>query len=216
MDLPFFRQKVEKLFGPDAPSNSVFVDLVRRLIRKKVRFRSGYSISEIDAISDRVDVPIPPDLREFWSVAVPEGGHWWNWSAAEFTKDDLHDMITEELGFHVESGDLWLHSWGRRPEALEEALEIVKSWVIQGPALLPVFAHRWALGEPDMPDTPVLSIHSSDWIYYGWNFASYLEHEFLSRNPHSEHPWPAHQSVGQWKEIIDCNMPDLPRPSWHH
>lgn len=209
-----FGQKVEKLLGPDAPADSVFIDLVRRMIGAKVKFLKGLANTEIDQLSQLIGIPIPPDLREFWTVAVPKASGWWSWIDSKLTREDFDKTIVEELKFHVESGDVWLESWGERPESLVEAMKIVHAFVETGPALLPLFAHRWAVCEPCLPNTPVLSIYNSDWIYYGWNLESYLEHEFLGRDIYGEQPLQDHQSIGQWEEVLDCDRPKLPKPRW--
>lgn len=194
---------VEKLFGPDLPADSVFRDLVRRLAAVGLQFERGLTHRALDDLSDRVGLPISPDLREFWATAWPVGDGWWDWRHTQWSRAKMNERITAELMFHVESGDTWLDSWGERPKRKAEARDVVSAWVRKGPALLPLYLHRFAVCEPALPGTPVLSIYSSDWIYYGWNLASYLEHEFLGLDIFKVQPWPPHQPIGQWQEVLD-------------
>lgn len=199
---------VDHLFGPESDPNSGFEDLVRRLAEAGVRFERGLDTPAIEAISARAGTPVPPDLRQFWKSAFPVGGRWRDWRVPGLTRADIVDWITDDLQFSVLAGDIWLTSWGQRPRSKSQARRVIRSWVEKGPALLPIYVHRFALCEPELPNTPILSIQGSDWIYYGWNLASYLEAEFLGRDIHSEQPWPAHQSVGQWAEVLDLGLPE--------
>lgn len=203
------RKSVDLLFGPDAPPDSVFRDLVRRLAEVGVTFERGLSSSALNELAHRIGMPIPPDLREFWATAWPVGKGWWDWRRTEWSRAKTNERITAELMFHVESGDTWLKSWGERPKRKAEARELVLAWVANGPALVPLYSHRFAVCEPALPDTPVLSIYNSDWIYYGWNLASYLEHEFLGTDIFNVQPWPPHQPIGQWREVLDDGCPAL-------
>lgn len=202
------------LFGPDCPPGSPFRDLVSRLRKAGVRFSSGLPNAEIDGIADLFGFPLPPDLREFWSTAVPDGKSWWDWRRLSWSRREMAERIAEELRHHVESGDFWLDTWGPRPKRKAEARAIVANWAAKGPALLPLFGHRYAVCEPELPDTPVLSIYGSDWIYYGWNIASWLEQEFLGKDLFKLQPWPPHQPIGQWQDVLDFDCRELPPAQW--
>ncbi|MCA8919461.1 MAG: hypothetical protein KDB32_10310 [Planctomycetes bacterium] len=194
------------VIGPDSPLNSPFRDLYERLREKGVKFSPGLSNSDIN---NRFGFPIPPDLREFWSTVFPVGKRWWDWRDRNWSRRDMAERVADELQFNVESGDIWLESWGPRPRHKAEARGVVVEWATKGPFLLPLFGHRFAVCEPVLPNTPVLSIYGSDWIYYGWNIASWLEQEFLGRDLFNEQPWPPHQSIGQWQEVLDFGCPEL-------
>lgn len=198
---------VDKLFGPDSQPDSVFRDLVRRLADVGQKCERGLSQRALDELAGRIGLPIPPDLREFWATAWPVGKGWWDWRRTEWSRTKMNERITDELMFHVASGDTWLETWGDRPKRKVEAREVVLAWVAKGPALLQLYSHRFAVCEPALPDTPVVSIYSSDWIYYGWNLASYLEHEFLGLDIYKVQPWPPHQPIGQWQEVLDDGWP---------
>ena len=107
------RKHIDKLIGPDSPPDSVFRPLVYRLAEAGVKFERGRTKRELDEIEGRLEVPIPPDLREFWSTVWPAGKGWWDWRRRTWTRAEMHERITAELQFHVETGDLWLESWGR-------------------------------------------------------------------------------------------------------
>jgi hypothetical protein len=53
--------------------------------------------------------------------------------------------------------------------------------------LIPIYGHRMMPDEPHLPGNPVFSVYQTDIIYYGYDLADYLRHEF--HLPGRE-PWP--------------------------
>ena len=89
--------------------------------------------------------------------------------------------------FDVEHNGFWLEEWGPRPESLDETLRMAGDLVDFAPQLIPIYMHRMMPAEPHLPGNPVLSVHQTDIIYYGFDLADYFRHEF---NLPSREPWP--------------------------
>lgn len=90
--------------------------------------------------------------------------------------------------FDVEHNGFWLDEWGPRPSSLGQALQVANELVAAAPRLIPVFAHRMMPDEPHLPGNPVLSVHQTDIVHYGFDLADYLRHEF---GLPGREPWPA-------------------------
>jgi hypothetical protein len=78
--------------------------------------------------------------------------------------------------FDVEHGDFWLAEWGPRPALLEDAEKIVERLVDQAPRLVPIYGHRMMPDRPQMAGNPVLSVHQTDIIYYGFDLDDYFRY----------------------------------------
>jgi hypothetical protein len=194
-------KSIESLLGPDAAPGSAFVSIVERMIAAGQRFEQGLRQSSIDVIEERSGFRFPPDLREFWSVAYPVGKGWHNWRDKPPSPRSVQDWISHGLVFDVEHNGLWLLDWGEKPTGQEAARKVVATWVSQGPPLLPLYSHRVLVGGSLDAGNPVLSIHQSDWIYYGWDLPSYLAAEFLDTELDRANP-PDLKSIGQWDKIV--------------
>lgn len=110
----------------------------------------------------------------------------YNWQTDMDAINGRFAWLWEGLQFDVEHNDLWLDSWGDRPASLDEQKQRVRDLVLAAPKLIPIFAHRYLLAEPCIPNNPVLSIYQSDIIVYGANLHDYLIAEFgplLRLNP---------------------------------
>ncbi len=71
-----------------------------------------------------------------------------------------------------------MDEWGPRPAALEEACQTASGLIEKAPKLIPIYGHRMMPDEPEQPGNPVFSVHQTDIIYYGFDLADYLRHEF--------------------------------------
>ena len=80
--------------------------------------------------------------------------------------------------FDVEHNEFWLNEWGSKPEILADAMGAASAHVLAAPKLIPVYSHRMMPDEPHLPGNPVLSVHQTDIICYGFNLADYFRHEF--------------------------------------
>lgn len=142
-----------------------------------IELSPGLSDAEVDAVEHRWALVLPPDLRALLERCVPVGGRFVDW------RDD--DAVAERLAWPadgiasdvVRSG-LWLRSWGDRPGDDAEALAVARAAVDAWPQLLPLYAHRYLVGDPPIIGNPVLSVYQSDIIFYGDNLADWFHRDF--------------------------------------
>jgi hypothetical protein len=95
--------------------------------------------------------------------------------------DSIHDALEQVINglvFDVEHDVLWPESWGTKPNTTEEREQRVGELVAAAPKLIPVYEHRFLMGEPCQAGNPVLSIHQSDIIVYGSDLRDYFLIEF--------------------------------------
>jgi hypothetical protein len=175
--------QIQKLTGLRAPVQP------QRLMNRlpTVEFAPGLSDSEVAAAEQTFAFRFPPDLRAFLQTALP-CGQFPNWrSGDEAALRSRLDLPRKGILFDVQHNGFWLPEWGEHPEQLEQALRIASDSVGAAPKLIPIYAHRMMPDEPHLPGNPVFSVHQTDIIYYGFDLADYLRHEF--HIPGRE-PWP--------------------------
>jgi hypothetical protein len=169
---------VEYQFGLVQPGSSVH----------RVEFDVGLSDDEIVRAENRFGIRFPPDLRAFLRAAVPSGPQFPDWRSSEdAVLRDWLDVPLRGILFDVEHNGFWLEEWGPRPESLDEALRTAGELVAAAPRLIPIYSHRMIPEEPHSPGNPVFSVHQTDIIYYGFDLADYLRHEF---DLEGREPWP--------------------------
>jgi hypothetical protein len=161
----------------------------------KVKFDAGLTDEEVAQCERKFAFRFPPDLREFLQTALPSGPRFPNWRACnEPELRERLDRPRDGLLFDVEHNGLWLEEWGERPVSLAVALDVASGHISRAPKLIPVFSHRMMPEEPHMSGNPVLSVYQSDIIYYGFDLADYLRHEFAlsqrKKRPESMRPIP--------------------------
>lgn len=72
---------------------------------------------------------------------------------------------------------VWLKSWGKKPESKEEREKIFQNWFSKIPQLLPIYSHRFVVGDDNLKWKPIISSWGSDIIVMGWDFRTYLLNE---------------------------------------
>jgi hypothetical protein len=168
---------VKYQFGLITPSTPVY----------GVEFDAGLTDVEVAATEARFAFRFPPDLRAFLQTALPSGPRFPNWrSGEEESLRDWLDLPRRGILFDIEHG-FWLEEWGPRPDSLEEACRVATELVATAPKLIPIYGHRMMPDEPHLPGNPVFSVHQTDIIYYGFDLADYLRHEFHLAG---REPWP--------------------------
>jgi hypothetical protein len=151
-------------------------DLVDQL---PVEFDPGLTDAEVERAQQRFEFQFPPDLRDFLQTALPRGPLFPDWRAGDDARlRDWLDRPRQGILFDVEENDFWHPDWNARPCMIEDALSVASEAVKAAPRMIPIFAHRMIPAEPHEPDNPVYSIHQTDIIYYGFDLADYLRHEF--------------------------------------
>lgn len=145
----------------------------------RVQFDPGLSDTEVRRAEERYKFRFPPDLRELLQVALPRGPKFPDWRSGSVEEiREWLDLPRRGVLFDVEHNHFWLDAWGPRPGSLAEALQVANDLVLKAPRLIPVYSHRMIPDEPHLPGNPVLSVHQTDIIYYGFDLPDYLRHEF--------------------------------------
>lgn len=97
----------------------------------------------------------------------------------------------------MQNNSFWPRSWGARPQSIGEATRLARAQISRLPKLIPIFSHRYLPAAPTVEPTPVFSVHQSDVIYYGYDLADYLAHEF----PQPRQPKPKPPYVPFWSDL---------------
>jgi len=129
-----------------------------------------HSIDKKESIKkyqETINIPIEEQIPFFynWKRDKEEIKNYLDWPYNTI----LDDVLSEN--------DVWLKSWGRKPQSLSEREMIFKNWHEQAPKLIPIRGHRFMVSEPFTAGNPVLSVYGADTIVYGSNLRYYLIHE---------------------------------------
>jgi len=163
--------------------------IIQQLESRGIKFDAGLSGVEITAAERCFAFRFPSDLREFLQTALPSGKPFPNWrSGDEAVLRDWFDLPRQGILFDVERNGFWLEEWGPIPASMQEALRAANDLVQAAPKLIPIYIHRMMPEEPLSAGNPVFSVHQTDIIYYGFDLADYLRHEFALDG---REPWPA-------------------------
>jgi hypothetical protein len=92
--------------------------------------------------------------------------------------------------------------WGEKPDRIEDAVDRLRDLISQAPMLIPICGHRFMPALPEAGN-PIYSVVDFDTIYYGYDLASYLTHEFGVTLP----PWTATEprKVEFWHNLVVFN-----------
>jgi len=163
----------------------------------RVEFDAGLTDAEVALVESWFSFRFPPDLRAFLQTALPRGPQFPDWrSGDKAILRDWLDRPRQGVLFDIEHNGFWLDEWGPRPDSIQEALRNASELVAAAPRLIPIFMHRMMPDEPHLPGNPVFSVHQTDIIYYGFDLADYLRHEF---GLPGREPWPEHvMSIRFW------------------
>jgi len=200
--LHWFKERTEAAWA-DYPTKS-FADFEAEGVggqswRRGTKWLPGLEADEIVALERQWNLKFPEDYRRFlailnspdrgmysvgWSDDPPygmeedeDGSSFYDWRG---DKDVLNDALAwplEGLLFDVENNSLWPDSWGQKPQEAE-VNDTLSRHVAAAPRLLPVFEHRYLLGDPVKAGNPILSVWQSDIIVYGSDLRQYLILEF--------------------------------------
>jgi hypothetical protein len=164
-------------------------DLIEQLKEAGVAFAAGLTETEISRAEESYGFRFPPDLREFLQTALPTGHRFPDWRAGDDTLiRDLLRLPLEGILFDVEQNEFWLPEWGTQPTRIEDARTVVEEHVNNAPRLVPIYGHRMIPDRPNEAGNPVLSVHQTDIIYYGFDLDDFFRHEFELAG---EKPWPS-------------------------
>ncbi len=164
--------------------HKLLLSVVENLRKKGVSFDRGLDSKEINQLENIFQFIFPPDLKEFLEYNLPVSEGFVHWRYALNSKDGekiIHswmNMPIEGILFDIKNSNFWMNHWGKKPSDLKEAIHVVKENFKSYPKLIPIYRHRFISCEPNLSDNPILSVHQSDIIYYGFDLASYFANEF--------------------------------------
>ncbi|MCS3798876.1 hypothetical protein [Niastella sp. OAS944] len=72
----------------------------------------------------------------------------------------------------------WLKIWGPCPDSTEEKIRVFTEWYNKAPRLIPLFAHRFLMGNGHSGLKPVLSVWGSDIVIIAWSLRHFLMRNF--------------------------------------
>ena len=180
-------------------------ELIALLDRANVVLDDGLTDTEIADIEKKYGFRFPLDLRDFLQTALPTGSLFPGWRSEDdsLIRETLR-LPLDGILFDVERNNFWLSDWGPRPALLEDSRKVVESLVDRAPRLIPVYGHRMMPDRPQVAGNPVLSVHQTDIIYYGFDLDDYFRHEFKLPD---RKPWPSvirgieFWDVDRWQDI---------------
>lgn len=179
----------------------------------QVKFEAGLSDDEVVRVECQFGFQFPPDLRVFLQTALPQGPRFPDWRAGDAAV--LRKWLDEPrqgVLFDIEYNGFWLEEWGPRPGRLDLAVQLFEEIVATAPRLIPIYGHRMIPDEPHLDRNPVFSVHQTDIIYYGFDLADYLRHEF---DLPGRAPWPQQirpirfWNIDRFQDVRWANDPNI-------
>lgn len=162
--------------------------IVAQLREHGIEFEVGLTESEVAATEACFGFRFPPDLRAFLQTALPRGKKFPDWRSGDRAAlREWLELPLQGILFDIEHNGFWLEEWAPVPQTLAEAARIASDLVVAAPVLIPIYAHRMMATEPHAAGNPVFSVHQTDIIYYGFDLADYLRHDF---HLGGREPWP--------------------------
>lgn len=159
-------------------------EVIRKLKAKKVKFEHGLSDQEIQEIELKFDIQFPPDFRDFLQTELPISDNFVNWRLGLHSTDEeayIRQRIEWPFGsmvFDIEHNTFWMEEWGEKSNNINKNIMVAEIYYETYPKMIPIFSHRYIPSEPYETGNPVFSIYQTDIIYYGYDLAHYLAHEF--------------------------------------
>ncbi len=145
-----------------------------------VELTPGLTNAELAVAEYWAGCQFPSDLRSFLQAALPraEGMPDWRDPSGPSVVGWLA-WARRALEFDVEHCPWWWpHTWGSRPAALQDAIQVGRERLRHVPPLIPLWGHRFLPAEPDEAGNPVLSVWQMvDSIYYGRDLRDYIARE---------------------------------------
>lgn len=157
-------------------------DIIFKLKNKGIIFDKGLSLAEIAEIEKRFCITFPAELVQLYSIELPVSDGFYNWR--NINEDNIRhinevlNMPLQGLIFDLQSNNFWCDEFGKKPESIEDARNMLIEHYKRAPQMIPIYGHRYMPFLPNETNIPVFSIVQSDIIYYGIDLVSYLEIEF--------------------------------------
>ncbi|MDX8140656.1 hypothetical protein SK854_00920 [Lentzea sp. BCCO 10_0061] len=175
--------------------------LIRPGVRDGVALEPGLTDAEFAEVEEGLGFEFADDHRALLAEVLPTGSSWMDWRSENL--DVLRrqcDWPVRGVLFDVENSDFWHESWGVRPSDVAEAVECAKEHLATVPRMIPVFSHRCLPAGRGTFGNPVLSMHQTDIIYYGFDLLDYVAAEFYIRDP--QRPWRTPKPIAFWDDLL--------------
>jgi hypothetical protein len=159
-------------------------EIIKILSKKGVVFKRGLNEDEITKIEDKFNLIFPSDLKLFFQTALPVSNLFVNWRqglVSERVSENITSRINwplEGMIFDIINDDFWFDKWGKKPEILDDRIDLATKYYYTYPKLIPVYSHRYIPSQPNQAGNPIFSVNQMDIIYYGYDLASYFAKEF--------------------------------------
>lgn len=113
-------------------------------------------------------------------IQIKKRPYFYNWLIDQTAIKECISWPFDTILFDVLEGQnqVWLKSWGEKPDSDEEKEAVFIKWYHGAPKLLPLRAHTFLVSDPDLERRPVLSVWGADTIICGWSLRAYLVSQF--------------------------------------
>ena len=145
---------------------------------------NGLTNDELGELERVLGVTLPFEVGLLLVMGVPSEARWIRWNddpAAKWAgwNTRLHEAVVAA----VELDDLWVSSWGQRPDEAGERSDAIATLLADAPPLLPLYDDRaiplTTARDVDMAESnPVLSIEHTGVTVRGTDLANWLHREF--------------------------------------
>lgn len=201
----FYEDQIGSYGGTTTKNAQLYTEAQRRVEQFKCKYEVASDVSfkevddaKLDEIEEIYGFNFPISLRKFYSDGIPYAKNdpnrfprWWDTSPenVEEIKQRMRKPL-DMLERDIRENGFWIEEyWGKRPEgeALTDRILLLR---LLSPPLIPIYCHRY-MAVIDKDDSPVISAHGQDTIYYGKDFQGYLDCEFTgapSESPDKEIP----------------------------
>lgn len=149
-------------------------------IKYRIKFTSEHRtfLKILHAIDRKEKREYTESFDEDAPILIEEYPFFYNWLQDEKEIRERFNWPFETIFQHViDNNQVWLKSWGIRPDPESERKKIFSEWYNKAPKLIPVKDHRFVVSDDNLNYKPILSMYGSDIIVYGWNFRGYLLNE---------------------------------------
>ncbi|KXX66801.1 SMI1/KNR4 family protein [Flammeovirga sp. SJP92] len=194
----------------------------------------GMTDKEIAEAERKYSITFPDDYKEFLKVLhtvdkiSTEHSFFYNWNTDNNELENAQKWAYESLLQSVLNDKIWLASFGKKPQSINNRKNVFNEWYNNAPKLIPFLGHRYLVSQSIREANPIISLHGFDTIVYGCNIRHYLLHELqdeigLSEIVYDETGWsiePSNQflelnsaeinkmelsSIPYWGELLDFN-----------
>lgn len=191
-------------------TNDGIHSLFGRLKQAGLPFSRGMTSDELDRAEYSFGFRFPDEIRQFLSIAVPSDPAFFSY------RDTSEENLERFRTFQTSVEQAFLFDLAENREELYERLgrklgcdmasenfdREVMEYLRQSVKLIPFYAHRCFFD--GMDGMPMVSFWQSvDSIFYGGDFANYLEVEFLNGQRAFEKLDERMEQTGIWKYVID-------------